>query len=208
VEGQQRECWTGTEPIDALAALGIHWQLEGDEGGFDVGEPLEAVVALLQPLEVATTVHGDLHAGNVLLPDDRVPRLIDFARAGAGHPAFDFVRLSSAIAYASLRCLVPEARMRAYFFALHSSTRTAGEIAADFPDMIAGALAEIANTALVLGRDAATAALPADENGRAEYAAMVYLVAAQSLTRPEFQSGIVRAALGGVRPLVRDPTRE
>jgi hypothetical protein len=196
----EKECWTGTEPIESLADLGIRWSLEADDGEFDVQEPLGLVADLLGRTDTGITVHGDLHAGNVLVPDDRVPRLIDFAQAGTGHPASDLVRLSSAVAYSSLRCLVPEVRMRAYFAALHLTSDPVEQLETEFAEIIAGSGAEIANTSLVLARDAALATLPEGEDGRSQYVAMVYLIGVQSLTRPEFQAGVVRAALGAIKP--------
>jgi hypothetical protein len=196
----KKECWTGTEPIASMSGLGIEWVLEADDGEFNARDPLELVSATVAELDREITVHGDLHAGNILLPDDRMPRLIDFAQAGAGHPAFDLVRLSSAIAYASLRCLVSERRMRSYFAAVHLTATPADALENEFADVLAAASARIANNALVLARDAALAVLPDDQSGRAQYRAMVYLIGLQSLTRPEFQAGIVRSALGAIKP--------
>jgi thiamine kinase-like enzyme len=76
----------GIEPLENLEALGVRWRLDADDGQFDPRGVLPWVLAILDELNGSCLVHGDLHAGNELLLDDRTPHLIDFAYAGDGHP--------------------------------------------------------------------------------------------------------------------------
>lgn len=202
----EQQCWTGTEPLTYLAELGIEWKLEADDGEFDPAAPLDWVTAKIDELEAGRMVHGDLHWGNVLLPDDRTPRLIDFAHAGAGHPAFDLVRLSSAVAYSAIRPLVKEERLREFFTSVHFSTVNVDELKRSFPDVVVGDSAEVAASALVLARDIACDLLASAPKPDEHYAAMVYLVGVQSLTMSEYQAAVVRAALGAVKPWLASNT--
>ncbi len=200
-EGVGVYCWTKVEPLSHLADLGIHWKIETDDGDFDPAELLGWVEAKVSELGDTCLVHGDLHAGNVLMIDDRTPRLIDFAAAGGGHPCFDLVRLSSAIAYSTLRPVANEHRLREFFDRAHVKGATPDKLADEFPDLIANSGARLAARALSLTREAAYEALGSEEDdAEGHYLAMVYLIGAQTLTMDDYQGAAVRAALGAVHP--------
>jgi len=197
-------CWTGVEPVEFLTALGAQWRIESDVGDFDPSEPLPWVSAKVAEHEGRCLVHGDLHAGNVLLMDDRTPRLIDFASAGAGHPCFDLVRVSSALAYSFIRPLSPEPVLRDFFRQVHLDGASAEDLWAGFPELRFESGARVAAKTLSLSREAAFKLLAKHEGGEEDYLAMVYLIGVQSLTMDEFQGAVVRAALGAIYPRVRE----
>jgi hypothetical protein len=200
--GDDRSCWLGVEPLAALQELGLHWQIESDAGMFDPMDVLEWVSAKVAARGEACLVHGDLHSGNVLLMDDRTPKLIDFASAGAGHPCFDLVRLGSSIVYSSLRPVVPEAALRGFFADVHVSGASIETLRANHSELGFETGARTAATALVNAREAAFSLLGSHGGAEADYLAMVYLVAAQSLTMSEFQNSVIRAALGAIYPTI------
>jgi len=77
------------------------------------------------------------------------------------------------------------------------------ELKAEFPKLLSGVGAGVAVRALTRCRAAALAALDGDAGeGHLQYLAMVYLVAAQSLTVEDFQEGVVRSALAAVGPVL------
>ncbi|MGD9736478.1 MAG: phosphotransferase family protein [Solirubrobacterales bacterium] len=193
--------WMDARTLGVLAGRGVRWQIESEVGDFDPAEHLELAEQILASHSDNCIVHGDMHGGNLLLRDERTPDLIDFATAGSGHPCFDLVRISSAIAYEFLRLLEGEERQRAFFVRLHIDGADEADLRAEFPDLLAGIGSGVALRALTRCRSAALASLAGDpgEDHR-QYLAMVYLVAAQSLTVADLQEGVVRSALAAVGP--------
>jgi hypothetical protein len=193
--------WMDAETLGRLAGLEVRWQVDAEGEEFDPAEHLQRAKEILDGHGSSRVVHGDLHAANLLMPDDRTPDLIDFALAGSGHPCFDLVRISSAIAYEFIRLLEGEAQLRALFTRLHLDGTGEAELKAEFPSLLCGIGAEVALHALVACRAAALVAIAGNaEERRRQYLAMVYLVAAQSLTIDGFQEGVVRSALAAVGP--------
>lgn len=203
--GAMGRCWLGTEPLDALATDGGVWRIESSAGDFDPRTPLPGVAARLGLRNETRLVHGDLHAGNVLLSDDRTPVLIDFANAGAGHPLFDLARVSASVVYTHLRQFVPEADLRDFFARAHVERSTYDSLCGDFASVVGQPSAKVAVISLCKSRDAGLALLTGAEDANQQYLAMTYLIAAQSLTMPEFQSASVRATLGAVFPALVHP---
>lgn len=202
--GLDTHSWMTVEPLQYLADLGVRWSIETDGKPFDPSDVLPWVETKLDELKTACLVHGDLHTGNVLMLDDRTPRLIDFALAGAGHPCFDLVRVSSAIIYSSLRPVVSEQEMRRFFARAHVDRVDAEPLCIEFPAITAGASAELSAKALCMARGAAFQLLEHYGQGEEHYLATVFLVAAQSLTMDEFQGAIVRPALGALQPRIEE----
>ena len=199
---EESRCWTQVEPLDELGSQGVVFQIESSDGSFDPRDLLPVVYDLIAPRLAESLVHGDLHPGNVLMADDRTPLLIDFANAGAGHPLFDLIRFGSAVGFFAIRPVVPEPRMRDLFTRIHVDGASSAEVAAGFPDIVAGGSAAVAIECLCAARAAAFEVLPGGEALK-QYLAMTYLIAAQSLTMYEFQGATVRATLGALHPAVR-----
>lgn len=195
------KCWTTVDSLDSLADHGVRWAIEGSEGEFDPTEHIEAVTEILDSHGLTHVIHGDLHIANVLMLDDRTPKLIDFALAGAGHPCFDLVRFSSGIAYQFIRPVVAEARLRDFFSRVHLSGANEEELLAEFPELLSGIGPRLAVHALTACRVAAFESLLGDEEARrAQYLAMTYLIAAQSLTIEVLQGAVVRGAIAAIAP--------
>lgn len=198
--------WMDAETLGKLANIGVCWQIGGNAEKFDPAEHLEIAKEILNDHGAKCVIHGDLHTGNLLMPDDRTPDLIDFALAGSGHPCFDLVRISSAIAYEFLRVLEGEPELRRFFARLHLENATEEELLTEFPDLLKGTGAGVAVHALTACRDAAIQALDGQvDERRRQYLAMVYLIAAQSLTIEGFQEALVRSALAAVGPAMASP---
>lgn len=193
--------WMDAETLGRLAGFDVRWQVGGEDGQFDPAEHLARAKEILVGHAGSCVVHGDLHAANLLMLDDRTPDLIDFALAGKGHPCFDLVRISSAIAYEFLRLLEGEAQLYNFFARLHVDGAAEDELRSEFPSLLSGVGAQVALHALAACRTAALEAIEGEvEEPRLQYLAMVYLIAAQSLTIEGFQEGIVRSALAAVGP--------
>lgn len=193
--------WTGTETITALAEHGIRWTLAGAAGAFDPAEHIPRAQEILSEDLPTRVLHGDLHAANLLMTDDRTPELIDFASAGSGHPCFDLVRISSAITYEFLRDLSGESELCSFFTRIHVDLAAENELRCEFPSLVGSVGARVALHALVVCRDAGLGQLlGVTENRHRHYLAMVYLIGVQSLTIEGFQEGVVRAALAAVGP--------
>lgn len=197
------EGWMDAETLGKLATLGVCWRIGEGTETFDPAEHLERAKEILDGHDAKRVIHGDLHTGNLLMLDDRTPDLIDFALAGSGHPCFDLVRISSAITYEFLRVLEGEPELRRFFARLHLDGAAEEELLGEFPDLLSGTGAGVAVHALTACRDAALQALGGEaEERQRQYLAMVYLVAAQSLTIEGFQEAVVRSALGAVGPTI------
>ncbi len=195
--------WMDAKPLVRLAGFDVRWQVGEAGDQFDPITHLDRAKEILDTHQGRTVIHGDLHAGNALMPDTRTPDLIDFAMAGSGHPCFDLVRISSAITYGFLRQLDGETQFRAFFKRLHVDGADEAELKAEFPGLLTGIGGQVALHALVICRAAAlegTEGQP-DEALR-QYLAMVYLIAAQSLIIEGLQEGIVRSVLATIGPLL------
>jgi hypothetical protein len=77
---------------------------------------------------------------------------------------------------------------------------SADVLAAEFSDVLEGSSARLAATAIARCRAAALDGLTGNAEAEVQYLAMVYLIAAQSLTMSEFEGAVVRAALAAVQP--------
>jgi hypothetical protein len=193
--------WMDAKPLQRLAEFDVRWQVGEAGNEFDPTEHLNRAKEILEAHEGRKVIHGDLHAGNTLMPDIRTPDLIDFAMAGSGHPCFDLVRISSAVAYGFLRQLVGETQFRAFFERLHIGGGTEPELKAEFPGLLTGIGGQVALHALVICRAAALEAAGGEaDEALSQYLAMVYLIAAQSLIIEDLQEGIVRSALAAIGP--------
>ncbi len=195
--------WMDAETLGRLAGLHVRWQVGEADGKFDPADHLDRAKQILDAHQGRRVVHGDLHTGNTLMPDAQTPDLIDFALAGSGHPCFDLVRVSSAIAYEFLRQVDEEAEFRSFFSRLHVDGASESELESEFPELLIGVGPRMALHALVACRSSAVEATEGQANeARLQYLAMVYLVAAQSLTVGDFQEGVVRSALAAVGPVL------
>lgn len=197
--------WMDAKTLARLAELEVRWRVGSDGAEFDPAEHLQRAKEILDDHGASRVVHGDLHAANLLMLDDRTPDLIDFALAGRGHPCFDLVRISSAIAYEFFRLLEGEAQLRIFFSRLHLDGASEAELKTEFPGLLCGIGSAVSLHALVACRAAALTAIIGDaEERHRQYLAMVYLIAAQSLTIEDFQEGAVRCALAAVGPALAD----
>ena len=192
----------GAQPLHAFAERGIRWRIGTAPDLFDPAVYIDRVIAILDDCEVEAVLHGDLHADNVLLPGDRNPCLIDFAGAGAGHPSFDLVRLSSALAYEFLRPLGGEDELISFFSRVHIDGADENALRSEYELLLVGTGSAVTLRALTACRRAALEAFDDPQVGLTQYLAMVYLIAAQSLTIEGFQVGVVRSALAALGPRV------
>lgn len=193
--------WMDAKPLERLAEFDVRWQVGEAGNEFDPTKHLNRAKEILEAHQGRKVIHGDLHAGNTLMPDTRTPDLIDFAMAGSGHPCFDLVRISSAVAYGFLRQLDGETQFRAFFERLHIGGGTESELKAEFPGLLTGIGGQVALHALVICRAAALEAAGSEaDEALSQYLAMVYLIAAQSLIIEDLQEGIVRSALAAIGP--------
>jgi len=198
----ESSCWLTVEPLENFVELDMRWSIESLEDTFDPTAFVSRAQEIVATQGRTHVIHGDLHTGNLLMQDDRTPSLIDFAKAGTGHPCFDLVRISSSIAYEFIRPLVPEETLRQFFFRTHVDGASKDALLAEFPELLSGIGSRLAVHTLTTCRGASIESLGGvDETEAAkQYLAMVYLIGAQSLTIPGFQALVVRSALGAIRP--------
>ena len=198
--------WMDAETLGRLANFDVRWQVGEAGEEFDPAARLDRAKEILNTHQGRRVVHGDLHAGNALMPDTRTPDLIDFAMAGSGHPCFDLVRISSAIGYGFLRQVGGEAQFCAFFKRLHIDGVSESELKAEFPGISSSVGPMVALHVLVACRGAALGATGGQtDEALLQYLAMVYLIAAQSLTIEGFQEGIVRSVLAAIGPALGTP---
>jgi hypothetical protein len=197
------QCWLTAENLERLEELGVKWEISSTEGAFNPAEVVGRAEEIVNAHGRTHVVHGDMNSSNLVMQDDRMPNLIDFALAGAGHPCFDFVRLSSAVAYEFLRPLLSEEDLRRFFTRVHIDGASKEELRAEFPVLLSGISAGVAVHALTECRRRALASMGESDAALEQYLAMVFLIGAQSLTIDDFQLGLVRSALGAIGPGLR-----
>lgn len=197
-------CWVKCEPLTHLARVGVTWAIPGANGKFDPAGLVPWVERKVAQYGTASMVHGDVHAGNVLMLDDRTPHLIDFALAGHGHPCFDHVRLASAVAFTCLRPTQPEDRLRQFLEAVHLEGEDRAMLEERFQDVLGNSGAVLAAHVLAGCRSSAMDGVGDTDDAVSQYLAMVYLIAAQSLTMDDFQNAVVRATLGALQPRIEE----
>jgi len=106
----------------------IIWDLNKDDFEVDVITLCEKARTYLDKLDGAGTVHGDLHADNILLWDS-IPYLIDYANCGRGHPCFDLVRFYSDLLFTNFRLVITENELADFFKTVFLTEPSFDEIA-------------------------------------------------------------------------------
>lgn len=195
--------WLSLEGLEAMLARGVKWRLPIDSGrtrdALAIGQ---AALAVTGRFAEKAVVHGDVHLGNLLVRDDREPYFIDYALSGPGHPCFDLVRFESALAFRCMRMTSDEARIAEMTETVAKEDVGADAIFHVFPDLASSAVNRLAIRASVLCRDACMAIMRPFGGTLLDYLAVRYVVACQSLTLPECQTGIVRGTLIGLARLL------
>lgn len=187
--------WIDVESFDAMVAGGIAWKLPALPSGRDPLDGRHAAVALVGKGSDAATIHGDMHLRNVLVRDGREPFLIDYAYSGPGHPCFDLVRFSSAILFTVFRMTDDESRVRELLCAIQEDNATLETIAGTFPALCSSLGNRLAVHASISAKKACRELLAQYGLSPCHYHAMQLVVGCQSLTMPQLQTGIVRAAV-------------
>jgi len=200
--GVTNSCWLGIEPLRKMKDRNINYTVNGSGGTIDIIQLCERAISKAARLNGKGTVHGDVHCRNVLLRDDREPFLIDYANSGPGHPCFDLIRFESALVFSNLRMTTDEAELEACFKHVFVDGKSFDEISRIFPSICASAGSHIALEAAVRARAAALEMATKYGGDEEDYLAVKFIIACQSLTIPEFQSGVVRAAIKALAPLI------
>lgn len=176
------------------------------ESGIDWGLPAFAQVALLKAkerfrrLEKVATIHGDVTLKNILLRDDRLPHLIDYAGSGPGHPCVDLVRFELALFLGPLRQIESEGSCEEYQSALSVEGCSFDALGRRFPSLHRCHLNLVCLRGCVAARDQALEALKIYNGDIADYQAAKYLVAFQNLGMMERHTGLARATIAALAP--------
>lgn len=145
--------------------------------------------------------HGDVHLGNILLRDSRLPCFIDFAQAGPSHPCLDLIRLEAFLIYRFLRVLGDEDELRLLFDSLLNGNDVA-DLRDSCPQLMSSTLNQVCVYVAQSVRTACLTILEAHRLSDREYVDLRFLVGAYCLARAELQGGTVRQSLGAMLPLV------
>jgi hypothetical protein len=177
---------------------GVVWQIPRLESG--ISAFMEVAYTLIEPHLHMATVHGDLHLGNILVPNEGVPQLIDFAYSGPGHPVYDLVRLEAALYFKYLRQLGPEDEFANLQHDLTIEMVSTRELKEKYPAWWSSDV----NAALLAGaiccRDAAMSILRSYDLGSDQYIACKFVLCGFSMTIPGLQFGLVRATMSAMAP--------
>ncbi len=107
------------DTIGHLASKGVIWEITDIRGNpIALPDITSRAATIIQPLQDAAFVHGDVHLMNVLLRENRDPFLINYEYSGPGHPCFDLARLDAAVMFKCFRAVVPEPRLAAFVAAI------------------------------------------------------------------------------------------
>jgi Ternary complex associated domain 9 len=201
-----RPCQPGTLPsrqwldvggLEAMISRGTTWHFNGDVLGFR-----KRASEQVQRFATRATVHGDVHLRNVLLRDDREPHFIDYALSGPGHPCFDLVRLESALFFQCFRMTDIEHRVAALARLLAEERVTEADVHNQFPELCSCLGNRLAIRASIRCQNACLKLLRQLNGSAIDYIAVKYIVACQSLTLPQLQSGVVRGILTGLHAVL------
>jgi hypothetical protein len=186
----------GQALADQLRA-GMGWRLPLPAGR-DLAECIRRAEAVRERLDGRAVVHGDIHLRNILVPDDGSCRLIDYACAGPGHPAYDLVRLESALIFGHLRPLGTEDSFVELQRAVSVGRLAEPALRERFPEWFGSVVNEAVLRGALDARDACLEVLAKHGGGPEDYLAVKFLVACWSTAMPHLQLGLVR---GTVRAL-------
>lgn len=201
-DDEKNLCWLGIEPLYRMRERGITYSIDSRRGAIDVIALCEKALQKVAELNGKAIVHGDAHGRNVLVRD-REPFLIDYAYSGPGHPCFDLVRIGSSLLFSHFRMTSNEERLRDCFAGIFVEGKSFDEISKTFPDICTSAGSHIALEAVIWARAAALKLAQQYGGSEEDYLAVKFVVACQSLTIPDFQSGVVRATLMALAPVVQ-----
>ncbi|HKO20092.1 MAG TPA: phosphotransferase, partial [Acidobacteriaceae bacterium] len=150
----------------------------------------------------AAVVHGDVHLRNILMRRQSEPHLIDYAGSGPGHPAVDLVRLELALYLGVSRQVEPEDQCISFQRALSIELASCSDLAAAFPAFHRCHVNVACARGCVASRDEAICALRAHGGAHEDYIAAKYLVAWQNLIMPGRHTGLARAVVAALTPVI------
>ena len=201
--GFSQKTYIACEPYKSLRRVGIEWKIghcDGTEGS--VFDFIDTAVSKVDALADRVIVHGDVQLRNILVRDGREPHFIDYANCGPGHPAFDLVRLESAILFYCGRMNGDERETAALLLDILNGHSEA-EIAKAHPLFYTCRTNRLALYASIACRAASLETMSKVGGTEDDYLAMKYIIACQSLFMIHLQSGIARSQLAALGAFLR-----
>lgn len=160
----------------------------------DVGASSLASIEAVIPHSSLCCSHGDINLENVLLVDNRVPKIIDFRWTGLGHPCMDIVRLFAVMFFRYFRCCDgEESAMQLVMRVIEGLT--VDDLFLKFPAISSTMLNRILIRTFVEIR---TCCIRLQANYRLsddQYLHVLYLHACFGLTRTDLQHSVTRATV-------------
>ncbi len=198
--------WIDVDPLNTMLNKNITWNLPCIVGGLDPLAFRHDAVKRVQtlPLSNAATVHGDIHLGNVLVRDYRVPFLIDYAYAGPGHPCYDLVRFESSMLFQMFRVTSDEATIRTLLKNIIGTDTSLDKIKVQFPSLCSSIGNRLAIHSMIKCRAACLDLLKKYSGSEEDYLAMKLVISYQSLTMQNLQASLVRATVVIVAELLAE----
>ncbi|MBW3596019.1 MAG: aminoglycoside phosphotransferase family protein [Planctomycetes bacterium] len=196
--------WLGLNGLQAMLRRGVDWKIKILGSDRDALAIMDGAVVQAERMARRAVLHGDIHLRNVLVRDKREPHLIDYALSGKGHPCFDLVRFESALMFQCFRPIGDEQAIAELVMEIVSSARSAAEISNRFSQLMTSCGNRLALRAAVQCRDASLDVLRQQGGGLPDYLAVRYIVACQSLTVPDLQTGVVRATVAALASMLDD----
>jgi hypothetical protein len=191
--GLVNRCWLGIDPLVTLESKGIEYEIKCAGTKLNLIEMCRRARVHADRLNGMATVHGDLHSRNIVVRD-REPFLIDYAVSGPGHPCFDFVRLLSSILFSHF-IMMAEEREFEDCLAMLLEGKGVAQMCAAFPVIFAARTNLLSIEATVRCRASAIAIAEYYGGDESDFMNVMFIVACQSLVRPEYQAGVVRTVL-------------
>ncbi len=149
-------------------------------------------------LDLRAVVHGDVNLRNILVIEDRVSHLIDYASSGPGHPAIDLVWLELALYLSVLQPSGSEEDYRSFQRALSVGRQGAAELRAQFPNLFTSATNQTCLEGCIIARDSALQAVSAHGGTSKDYIAVKFLTAWVSLTMKGLSPSLARAIINAL----------
>jgi Ternary complex associated domain 9 len=186
--------WMKIDALEALESNGVGWMFDALPDGSDPRTAAREAIKALQHTRSPATVHGDVHLRNILIRD-REPFLIDYANSGPGHPFFDLVRFESALMFRFYRLTSSEERLKHLFASLDNASLTVDRLKSEWKPETGPALNRLVLFAAIQCRSICHDLARQYQLPWCDYHAVKLVVACQSLSMPDLQTGVVRARL-------------
>jgi Ternary complex associated domain 9 len=175
----------------------VHLEDSNIRMGFseDARQARQTATERFRRLSDRAVVHGDEHLRNILIVDDRLAYLIDYAYSGPGHPAIDLARLELSLYLGAFQQAGSHDECLAFQNALSVELRESSLLHQQFPELARLKTNWVCIEGCVMARDAAIKAVTEHGGDQRDYLSAKLLLAWYSLSLGGLNTGLARGII-------------